>query len=124
MKASREAAASSYRRCLPPERDGTASNPACSYQRIVCTLQPLALARVPMECAPGITFPLESTIIVDCRMQHRPRNRNLCDRWMRDMSASCCQQKPAFDGTSRDYRRVLWVVIALNATMFLVEMAA
>src|SRR4051794_27663201 len=68
MKASREAAASSYKRCRPPERDGTGSNPACSYQRMVCTLQPLALARVPMECAPGITFPLESTIAVDCRM--------------------------------------------------------
>jgi Co/Zn/Cd efflux system component len=40
------------------------------------------------------------------------------------MSASCCQQKPAFDGTSRAYRRVLWIVIALNAAMFLVEMVA
>src|SRR5689334_18593049 len=37
------------------------------------------------------------------------------------MSASCCQHKPIFDGV---YQRVLWVVIALNAAMFVVEMAA
>jgi Co/Zn/Cd efflux system component len=29
-----------------------------------------------------------------------------------------------FDGTSRTYRRVLWAVIAINAAMFVVEMAA
>jgi Co/Zn/Cd efflux system component len=39
--------------------------------------------------------------------------------------ASCCSGGvPVFDGVDRRYRRVLWTVIALNATMFLVEMAA
>jgi Co/Zn/Cd efflux system component len=40
------------------------------------------------------------------------------------MSAACCQHKPVFDGTSRAYRRVLWAVIAINAAMFVIEMAA
>lgn len=36
----------------------------------------------------------------------------------------CCAASPKFDGVSRDYRRRLWFVIAINAAMFLVEMAA
>lgn len=39
------------------------------------------------------------------------------------MRAGCCQDK-VFDGVSADYRRRLWIVIALNAVMFAVEMAA
>ena len=37
----------------------------------------------------------------------------------------CCQGATApFDGASRRFRRVLWAVIAINATMFLVEITA
>ncbi|GGB47475.1 hypothetical protein GCM10011316_19520 [Roseibium aquae] len=38
--------------------------------------------------------------------------------------AGCCGSNARFDGMSRDYKRRLWVVIVLNATMFLVEMIA
>jgi cation diffusion facilitator family transporter len=40
------------------------------------------------------------------------------------MSASCCDNQPAFEGLSNAYRRVLWLVIAINAIMFVVEMTA
>jgi Co/Zn/Cd efflux system component len=40
------------------------------------------------------------------------------------MGASCCDHTPAFDGLSADYKRRLWIVIALNAGMFGVEVAA
>ena len=40
------------------------------------------------------------------------------------MSAGCCNHETKFDGTSKGFRRALWVVIAINATMFAVEMAA
>src|SRR6185312_906198 len=40
------------------------------------------------------------------------------------MSAHCCGHSATFDGLSADYRRRLWVVIAINATMFLVELGA
>lgn len=46
------------------------------------------------------------------------------------MSQSCssggcgCSGTPRFDGMDPRYKRVLWVVIAINAAMFLVEMAA
>jgi cation diffusion facilitator family transporter len=36
------------------------------------------------------------------------------------MSSTCCTDNK-FDGTSLRYKRVLWIVIALNAGMFLVE---
>lgn len=36
----------------------------------------------------------------------------------------CCGHDAKFDGVSNDYKRRLWIVIALNATMFLVEMTA
>lgn len=39
------------------------------------------------------------------------------------MSASCGHDV-SFDGTSAGYRRALWAVIALNATMFVVEITA
>src|SRR5262245_15583274 len=40
------------------------------------------------------------------------------------MSADCCGHKTTFEGLSADYKRRLWLVIAINATMFLVEMGA
>ena len=38
--------------------------------------------------------------------------------------AGCCGHNAQFDGVSKDYKRRLWLVIALNAIMFAVEMAA
>jgi len=38
--------------------------------------------------------------------------------------ANCCGNNTKFDGLSEDYKRRLWIVIVLNATMFLVEMTA
>jgi Co/Zn/Cd efflux system component len=43
------------------------------------------------------------------------------------MSASCCSHDHQHHDTNRNnpgYRRVLWAVLAINATMFLVEVAA
>jgi Co/Zn/Cd efflux system component len=40
------------------------------------------------------------------------------------MSASCCEHETKFDGVDPHYRRILWVVIALNGVMFLVELTA
>ncbi len=40
------------------------------------------------------------------------------------MSAGCCSTEPKFEGASRGFRRALWIVIAINAAMFAVEMAA
>lgn len=40
------------------------------------------------------------------------------------MGADCCGHNAKFEGLSADYRRRLWLVIAINATMFLVEMGA
>ncbi|WP_420858915.1 cation transporter [Marivivens marinus] len=38
--------------------------------------------------------------------------------------AGCCGHDGKFDGVSDDYKERLWIVIALNATMFFVEMTA
>ena len=38
--------------------------------------------------------------------------------------AGCCGHDAKFDGVSADYKRRLWIVIALNAVMFAVEMTA
>lgn len=38
--------------------------------------------------------------------------------------AGCCGHDTKFDGVSDDYKRRLWIVIALNAIMFFIEMAA
>ncbi|WP_412565361.1 cation transporter [Thalassobius sp. MITS945101] len=38
--------------------------------------------------------------------------------------AGCCGHNAQFDGVSKDYKRRLWLVIALNAIMFAVEMTA
>lgn len=38
--------------------------------------------------------------------------------------AGCCDDTPRFDGLSAGYKRRLWIVIALNASMFFVEMGA
>jgi cation diffusion facilitator family transporter len=40
------------------------------------------------------------------------------------MGADCCGHKAKFDGLSADYKRRLWLVIAINAGMFVVEMGA
>ena len=39
------------------------------------------------------------------------------------MGADCCGTTPVFEGVSADYKRRLWAVIAINATMFFVERA-
>jgi cation diffusion facilitator family transporter len=38
--------------------------------------------------------------------------------------SGCCGHDAKFEGVSDDYRRRLWIVIALNAVMFAVEMGA
>lgn len=38
--------------------------------------------------------------------------------------AGCCDHNARFDGMSPDYKRRLWMVIAINGAMFFVEMAA
>lgn len=40
------------------------------------------------------------------------------------MGADCCGTSVKFDGLSADYKRRLWLVIAINAAMFAVEMGA
>jgi len=40
------------------------------------------------------------------------------------MAAGCCHHEAKFDGASAVFRRALWAVIAINAAMFAVEMAA
>jgi Co/Zn/Cd efflux system component len=40
------------------------------------------------------------------------------------MSHDCCGHAVAFEGLSADYKRRLWLVIAINAAMFGVEMSA
>lgn len=40
------------------------------------------------------------------------------------MAGTCCCTKAKFDGLSKVYKTVLWIVIAVNATMFAVEMTA
>jgi Co/Zn/Cd efflux system component len=40
------------------------------------------------------------------------------------MNERCCGGTAAFDGLSADYKRRLWLVIAINAAMFAVEMGA
>ena len=38
--------------------------------------------------------------------------------------AGCCHHETRFDGVSAAYRRALWVVIAINGAMFVVELTA
>lgn len=40
------------------------------------------------------------------------------------MSAECSHSHAAFDGMATEYQRRLWIVIAINAAMFVTEMAA
>src|SRR5215510_3644271 len=49
---------------------------------------------------------------------HQPSSKD------RHMGADCCGHGVTFEGLSADYRRRLWAVIVINATMFLVEMGA
>jgi len=41
-----------------------------------------------------------------------------------EMSAGCCNHETKFDGTSNGFRTALWIVIFINAIMFIVEMIA
>lgn len=36
----------------------------------------------------------------------------------------CCSSNPTFDGMSKGYKKVLWIIIAINASMFCVEIVA
>lgn len=38
--------------------------------------------------------------------------------------AGCCGNEVKFEGLSQDYKRRLWIVIAINALMFIVEMVS
>lgn len=40
------------------------------------------------------------------------------------MSAGCCGHNAKFDGLDPRYKRILWMVIAINAAMFIIEMTA
>ncbi|XWN29267.1 MAG: cation transporter [Devosia sp.] len=40
------------------------------------------------------------------------------------MATGCCDHGNRFDGASAGFRRALWIVIAINAAMFVVEMTA
>ena len=40
------------------------------------------------------------------------------------MDTDCCSHETRFEGLSPEYKRRLWLVITINASMFLVEMAA
>jgi Co/Zn/Cd efflux system component len=40
------------------------------------------------------------------------------------MGASCCGNEARFEGLDPRYKRILWIVIGINATMFVVEVAA
>ncbi|MEH2504025.1 HflK protein [Bradyrhizobium sp. AZCC 1578] len=40
------------------------------------------------------------------------------------MGVACCGEGATFEGLSADYKRRLWIVIAINAAMFLVEIGA
>ena len=40
------------------------------------------------------------------------------------MADSCCGANVRFDGLDPRYKRVLWTVIAINALMFVIEIAA
>jgi len=43
---------------------------------------------------------------------------------MEEDCGGCCAASPKFDGVSSDFKRRLWLVIAINAAMFLIEMGA
>ncbi len=40
------------------------------------------------------------------------------------MSGGCCGAETKFDGVSTAYKRILWIVIIINASMFCIEIAA
>mgnify|MGYP002276933142 CR=1 FL=1 len=40
------------------------------------------------------------------------------------MSGQCCEEQPVFDGASRHFKAALWMIIAINAVMFLTELTA
>ncbi|CAH0990643.1 Zinc transporter ZitB [Sinobacterium norvegicum] len=38
--------------------------------------------------------------------------------------SNCCQQQPVFDGASSAYKKALWWVIVINASLFIIEVIA
>lgn len=40
------------------------------------------------------------------------------------MSSGCCGHDAQFDGVSDAFKRALWIVIAINGAMFIIEMTA
>lgn len=58
---------------------------------------------------------LRTFVVEQSEMAQAPKTDDTC----------CgCQGQPRFDGMDARYKRVLWVAIAINAVMFVVEMAA
>lgn len=53
-----------------------------------------------------------------------PHGRDACAVVDRPSQACGCHGNPDFDGMDAGYRRVLWIVIAINAVMFAVETTA
>lgn len=57
----------------------------------------------------------------------QPASLPLAPSWLwpnADIVAPGCCPTPQFDGVSAAYRRVLWIVIAINGSMFFVEVSA
>jgi Co/Zn/Cd efflux system component len=48
----------------------------------------------------------------------------LSEKGQEKMVDQCCGGELQFEGASRQYKRILWMVIAINGTMFLGEMTA
>ncbi|MEZ5872512.1 MAG: cation diffusion facilitator family transporter [Nitratireductor sp.] len=54
-------------------------------------------------------------------MEETRTNTSSCDT----VNAQCgCSGSPAFDGMDANYKRILWLVILINAVMFVVELLA
>ena len=54
-------------------------------------------------------------------MEENPANASSCDT---EDAACGCSGNPTFDGMDRTYKRILWAVIIINASMFVVELLA
>jgi Co/Zn/Cd efflux system component len=100
---------------------------------MIWTVQPALSASSPIEIS--LTFiKFSSCSYNDCRYYYlRLGAFKASFNWMtsldnelqeQGMSASCCGQDNQFDGVSAAFKRALWIVIAINGAMFIVEMAA
>ena len=100
---------------------------------MIWTVQPALSASSPIEIS--LTFiKFSSCSYNDCRYYYlRLGAFKASFNWMtsldnelqeQGMSASCCGQDDQFDGVSAAFKRALWIVIAINGAMFIVEMAA